>query len=72
MDAMQQQAMAQAAARLKVFERQRVDEALKRIRSGECGYCVICDEEIAEGRLRFDPSVPTCISCAQKAEEKKA
>ncbi|MDD3618811.1 MAG: TraR/DksA C4-type zinc finger protein [Desulfobulbaceae bacterium] len=34
------------------------------------GYCVMCDEEIAEGRLRFDPSVLTCISCARKAESK--
>ncbi|KJR96425.1 MAG: molecular chaperone DnaK [Desulfobulbaceae bacterium BRH_c16a] len=70
MDAMQQQAMIQAAARLTELERQRIEVALKRIRSGEYGYCVICEEEIAEGRLRFDPSVPACISCAQKAEAK--
>lgn len=70
MDAMQQQAMVQAAGRLSDLERQRIESAFKRIDAGEYGYCVVCDEEIAEGRLRFDPSVLTCINCAQKAEIK--
>lgn len=68
MDAMQQQAMDQATSRMTVLERQRIEAALKRIEAGEYGYCVICGEEIADGRLRFDPSVPACISCAQQAE----
>lgn len=70
MDAMQQQAMAEAAGRLSDFERQRIEAALKRINAGEYGYCLVCDEEIAEGRLRFDPSVLTCIDCARQAETK--
>jgi len=70
MDAMQQQAMAQAAARLAGLERQRIESALKRIDAGEYGYCIVCGEEIVEGRLRFDPSVPTCITCARKTEAK--
>jgi len=70
MDAMQQQAMSQAAAHLSNLELQRIEAALKRIDTGEYGYCVVCDEEIAEGRLRFDPSVLTCIACARKAEAK--
>ena len=70
MDAMQQQAMTQAAARLTDLERQRIQSALGRMESGDYGYCVICDEEIAEGRLRFDPSVLACISCAKEAEKK--
>ena len=68
MDAMQQHAMSQAAARLEDLERQRIRSALARIRSGDFGYCILCEEEIAEGRLRFDPSMPTCISCARHAE----
>jgi DnaK suppressor protein len=68
MDALQQQAVARAAAGLADQERQRIQAALKRIEAGEFGYCIICDEEIAEGRLRFDPSVLTCISCARKKE----
>jgi DnaK suppressor protein len=70
MDAVQQQAMAKAAARLTVLERQRIEAALKRIHSGEYGYCVLSGEEVAEGRLCFDPSVATCISCAKKTESR--
>lgn len=69
MDAMQQQAIAQEAARLAGLERQRIEAALKRIDAGEYGYCIVCGEEIAEGRLRFDPSVLTCIACARAAEK---
>ena len=69
MDAMQQQAMAQASARLVDIERQRIQTALRLIESGEYGYCILCDEEIAKKRLQFDPSLLTCISCAQEAEK---
>lgn len=69
MDAMQQQAMSQASARLIDIELQRIKTALKRIESEEYGYCILCDEEIAEKRLQFDPSLLTCISCAQEAEK---
>ena len=68
MDAMQQHAISQAAYNLADLERQRIQSALGRMLADEYGYCVICGEEIAEGRLRFDPSALTCISCAQKAE----
>lgn len=68
MDAMQQQAIIKAAARLTELERQRIQSALLRVRTDEYGYCVICEEEIAEGRLRFDPSVLLCISCAEERE----
>jgi DnaK suppressor protein len=68
MDALQQQAMSQATSRLSDVESRRIKAALERIRSGEYGYCVICGEEIAEARLRFDPSVPNCIVCAEKSE----
>ena len=70
MDAMQQRAISQASARLIDLERQRIKTALSRIKSEEYGYCILCDEEIAIKRLEFDPSLLTCISCAQKAETK--
>ena len=41
-----------------------------RMELGDYGYCVICDEEIAEGRLRFDPSILTCIFCAKEADRR--
>jgi DnaK suppressor protein len=70
MDAMQQQAMAQASGRRIELERQRIVSALNRIETGDYGYCLKCEDEIFEGRLRFDPSVLVCISCAKDAEGK--
>jgi len=70
MDAMQQQAMAQATARRAEVELQRIRTALGRLRSGNYGYCVKCEEEIAEGRLRVDPAALVCIDCARAAEGK--
>ena len=70
MDAMQQQAMAQATTRRTEVEKQRIQTALSRMRSGDYGYCVKCDEDISEGRLRVDPATLVCIDCARKAEGK--
>ncbi len=64
MDAMQQQAMAQAQERRRVQERVRIKAALDRLEEGEWGYCLTCGEEIAEARLRHDPSVAVCVGCA--------
>ena len=64
MDAMQQQAMAQATERRRTAERARISAALERIEDGEWGYCLKCGEEIAEKRLRHDPSVANCVTCA--------
>jgi DnaK suppressor protein len=69
MDAMQQQAMSQATAYLADAEHRRVKIALERMESGDYGYCMNCDEEIAEGRLRVDPSLLICISCARASEK---
>ena len=63
MDAMQQQAMAQAQERRRSTERKRIAAALERLDEGEWGYCVSCGEEIAEARLRHDPSVAVCVGC---------
>jgi DnaK suppressor protein len=71
MDAMQQQAMAQASARRTEVELQRIRTALSRLRSGDYGFCVKCDEEIAERRLEIDPATLICIDCARAAEGKK-
>jgi len=71
MDAMQQQAMSQAAGRMASVEKQRIKQALRRIEEDEFGYCLNCGEEIAEKRLNFDPSAALCIECAQAAEERR-
>ncbi len=64
MDAMQQQAMAQATQKRREAERQRIVAALARLDEGEWGWCLTCGEEIAEARLRHDPSVTQCMGCA--------
>jgi DnaK suppressor protein len=70
MDAMQQQAMSQAAAHLSNSELRRIKTALHLMETGDYGYCVNCEEEIAEARLKVDPSILTCINCARASEEK--
>ncbi len=64
MDALQQQQMALASERRRHQELQKIEHALKRMEAGEYGYCIKCDEEIAEKRLEFDPAILTCISCS--------
>lgn len=64
MDALQGQQMALEQDRRRQAEMQRIDAALKRIDSGDYGYCSLCDEPIAEKRLLLDPAIGTCIDCA--------
>jgi len=68
MDAMQGQAMAIAATQRRQIELQKIEVALKRIDQEEYGYCLECDEKIAEPRLKLDPATPLCINCASKKE----
>ena len=68
MDAMQGQAMAVAANQRRQIELQKIEVALKRIDSEEYGYCLECDGEIAEPRLKLDPATSLCIDCASKKE----
>lgn len=63
-DAMQQQAMAQAEERRRKAERTRIRSALERLEQGEWGWCIRCGEEIAQGRLKTDPSLANCANCA--------
>lgn len=65
MDALQGQAMAQASERQRRADIQKISAALKRLDDGDYGYCVSCDEEIAEKRLEVDPAAAFCIKCAQ-------
>lgn len=66
-DAMQMQAMALAQQRRRQTERTAIDAAVQRIDQGEFGYCVTCGEDIAPARLAKNPSVATCITCADGA-----
>ncbi len=65
MDAMQQQAMAQATERQRLIDLQKIHAALKRVDTGDFGYCEKCGDEIAEERLKIDPAVAMCVKCAR-------
>jgi|SRR3990167_5033279 DnaK suppressor protein len=66
MDAIQQQAMAQATQRRRDDEARRIEAALERIREGEWGWCLACGEEIPQGRLERDAAATLCIACADR------
>ena len=65
MDAMQQQEMVLAGQRRRQVLLHKIDHALRRLQEGEYGICLKCEEEIAEKRLEFDPTLMTCIQCAR-------
>ena len=64
MDAMQQQAMAQAGERARQRDLVRIEMAERRIAAGDYGYCEECGEEIPDGRLAIDPMATHCVNCA--------
>lgn len=64
MDALQQQAMANATQARRALQSLRIDAALIRLNEGEYGYCAGCGEDIPIKRLELDPTVATCVSCA--------
>lgn len=70
MDALQGQAMSQALNQRRNIELQKISNALRRIESGDYGYCVKCGGEIAPKRLALDPAAPLCLRCAEEAERK--
>ncbi len=66
MDAMQSQQMALETARRRQQRLVRIEGALRRIESGDFGYCFVCGEEIDALRLAVDPTVTRCMGCADK------
>ncbi|MBM1310826.1 TraR/DksA C4-type zinc finger protein [Sulfitobacter mediterraneus] len=63
MDALQNQAMAQAQARRRGAERLRIQAALQRLAEEEYGFCTDCGEAVEDARLAADPSIPKCLDC---------
>ena len=68
MDAMQAQAMAQAAGQRRTVLLKEIDAAMKRIDDGDYGVCQDCDKPINPKRLEIDPTARLCIDCASNAE----
>jgi DnaK suppressor protein len=46
----------------------RLTAALDRLRNGEYGTCVECEEPISPARLRALPEVMTCVRCQDRIE----
>jgi len=69
MDALQGQAMSKETGRRRQLELQKIAGALRRIDSGDYGYCLSCEEPIAHARLTLDPAASLCIDCANREEQ---
>lgn len=67
MDALQNQAMAQAQAGRRQQEAARLRAALQRLDAGDYGWCEDCGEPIRQGRLKIDLTATRCVSCASPA-----
>ena len=65
MDAMQGQQMALELERRRKEQLLQIKAALNRIEKGDFGYCSVCEEEIAMGRLTINPAVTHCVDCAE-------
>lgn len=65
MDALQNQAMANANHARRQVQQTRLMAALARLKEGEFGYCEDCGDDIAPGRLELDPAAAKCIQCAR-------
>ena len=65
MDAIQRQARAIETEGRRKLDLRRVEAAIERLKSGNFGYCIACDEKIPRKRLKFDPACTTCINCAK-------
>lgn len=65
MDAMQGQQMAMESDRRRKEKLIQIKAALNRIEADDFGYCSVCDNEIASGRLSFDPTVTHCVNCTE-------
>ena len=68
MDAMQQQAMAQANRTRAATRIQKIIAAQLAIERGDYGECRICEEYIGLKRLEVAPETPLCIACQQSRE----
>ena len=65
MDAIQQQAMANATHARREAEGRQINAALRRLEDDEFGYCEACGEDIPEARLVLSPTACKCVSCSR-------
>jgi len=65
MDALQQQAMANANQAMRAQEIVALQAALKRLQNDDYGYCMDCGEDIDPARLALAPTARKCLDCAR-------
>ncbi|WP_346837389.1 TraR/DksA C4-type zinc finger protein [Microbulbifer sp. SAOS-129_SWC] len=65
MEAIQAQQMAVESERRRQRHLVAIEGALRRIDSGDFGYCFVCDEEIEAPRLQAEPTITRCINCVE-------
>ena len=68
MDALQAQAMSQAAGRRRQAMLVKIEAALLRMDKEDYGLCKFCEEAINPKRLEYDPTAVMCVSCAESIE----
>ncbi|NOX69446.1 MAG: TraR/DksA family transcriptional regulator [Gammaproteobacteria bacterium] len=68
MDAMQAQAMSQAAGRRRELMLRNIAATLARMDEDDYGFCRSCDEVINPKRLEYDPTATMCVVCAGRNE----
>ncbi|MFC3570029.1 TraR/DksA family transcriptional regulator [Paracoccus sp. TOH] len=56
----------QALGNAEQAELKRIEAALRRIETGDYGYCTICGDDIAAPRLDLIPDTPFCAQCAPR------
>jgi DnaK suppressor protein len=61
--------LAYAAKDRNTFKLNRMLQALKKIESGDYGYCEECGEDIGLKRLEIFPDAIFCVFCAEKNEK---
>lgn len=64
-DALQQQQMSLHARKQVELSLKQVEEAFKRLETGEYGICSNCEEEISPQRLKAKPEAHLCIECSR-------
>lgn len=63
MDALQQQQTILHSKKQTELALEQIEQAYQRIKDETYGYCVICEDEISEKRLRAKPETPFCLEC---------
>lgn len=69
MDAMQQQAMAQASSASGRARLAAIEAALRRLQANDYGDCRECGEPVGIARLTARPEARLCITCEAAAEQ---